>query len=61
MKMDLKRCFTTHALLHNLFGIGLGLILVGLVPTLAANGLVWGIVVVVVALVADFLVGGKQA
>ena len=53
MKMDLKRCFTPHALLHNLFGIGLGLILVNLVPGLAASGLMLGIVVVVVALVAD--------
>ena len=53
MKMDFKRCFTPHALLHNLFGIGIGLILVALMPGLAANGLTLGIVVVVVALVAD--------
>lgn len=58
MNMDLKRCFTTHALLHNLFGIGLGLILVFLIPALGGN-LVLGVVVVVVALVADFLTGGK--
>ncbi len=51
MKMDLKRCFTPHALLHNLFGIGIGLILAVLVPSLAT--LTIGIVVVVVALVAD--------
>ena len=58
MKMDLKRCFTTHALLHNLFGIGLGLILVALVPgVFVANALTLGVVVVVVALAADaFLV-----
>ena len=51
MKMDLKRCFTPHALLHNLFGIGLGIILVSLVPSLGT--MMIGIVVVVVALVAD--------
>lgn len=57
MKMDLKRCFTTHALLHNLFGIGLGLVLVALVPALVSSALVLGVVVVVVALAADaFLV-----
>lgn len=57
MKMDLKRCFTTHALLHNLSGIGLGLVLVALVPALVANALVLGVVVIVVALAADaFLV-----
>lgn len=58
MNMDLKRCFTTHALLHTLFGIGLGLILVVLIPGLGGN-LVLGVVVVVVALVLDFLMGGK--
>lgn len=57
MKMDLKRCFTTHSLLHNLLGIGLGLVLVALLPALASSALVWGIVVIVVALAADaFLV-----
>ncbi|MEK9146697.1 MAG: hypothetical protein AAB639_00700 [Patescibacteria group bacterium] len=57
MKMDFKRCFTTHALLHNLFGIGLGLVLVALVPTLVTSALVWGVVVIVVAMAADaFLV-----
>lgn len=56
MKMDLKRCFTTHALLHNLFGIGLGLVLVALIPALE-GALVLGVVVIVVALAADaFLV-----
>lgn len=57
MKIDLKRCFTTHALLHNLFGIGLGLVLVALVPTLVSNALVLGVVVIVVFMAADaFLV-----
>lgn len=57
MKMDFKRCFTTHALLHNLFGIGLGLVLVALVPAVVPNALMLGIVAVVVALGADaFLV-----
>lgn len=57
MKMDLKRCFTTHALLHNLLGIGLGLVLVALIPALVSNALVLGIIAVVVAMAADaFLV-----
>lgn len=53
MKMDLKRCFTTHTLLHNLLGIGLGLILVALVPAFLDNALVLGVLAVVVALAAD--------
>ena len=56
--MDLKRCLTTHSLLHTLLGIGLGIILVALVPTV--GGLLLGVVVVVVALVLDFLMGGKK-
>lgn len=55
MKMDLKRCFTTHALLHNLFGIGLGLVLIALIPGLVTSALVLGIVAIVVALGADAL------
>lgn len=53
MKMDLKRCFTTHTLLHNLLGVGIGLILVALVPAFLANALVLGVLAVVVALAAD--------
>ena len=53
MKMDFKRCFTPHALLHNLFGIGIGLILISIMPGLVANAMMLGIVVVVVALFLD--------
>ena len=60
MNMDLKRCFTNHVLLHNLFGIGLGLVLVGLIPALSASALVLGIVLAVVALGADAMTAGKK-
>jgi len=53
MKMDMKKCFTGHSLAHNLLGVGLGLILVSLVPSL--NNLLYGVVVVVVALAWDML------
>lgn len=53
MNMDLKRCFTPHALAHNLLGIGLGLVLVNLVPTL--NNLWYGVAVIAVAIVWDML------
>jgi len=51
--MDLKRCFTPHALAHSLLGIGVGLVLVSLVPSL--NNLLYGVAVVVVALVWDMM------
>ncbi|MDP2632986.1 MAG: hypothetical protein Q8P25_04680 [Candidatus Curtissbacteria bacterium] len=53
MKLDFKRCMTPHVLLHNLFGIGIGLILVAFVPSLGANAIMFGIVVVVAAFVLD--------
>jgi len=56
MKLDLKRCFTSHALLHNLLGLGVGLILVALVPSLVSNALMVGILAVVVAVVLDAVV-----
>lgn len=45
-----------HALLHALAGIGIGLILVNLIPTLVDNALMLGVVVLAVAVVADFMV-----
>ncbi|OGD88259.1 hypothetical protein A3D81_03145 [Candidatus Curtissbacteria bacterium RIFCSPHIGHO2_02_FULL_40_17] len=52
---DLKSCFTPHSLTHNVFGIGLGLLLVGLFPALGAQALVIGIIVAVAALAYDYL------
>ena len=49
--VNFKRCFTSHALSHSLFGLGLGLALVNLVPSL--NSLLYGVIVMVVAVVWD--------
>ncbi len=56
MKMDMKGCFTSHALLHSLAGLGVGLILVSLMPSLVANALMLGVVAIVVAIVGDMMV-----
>lgn len=45
-----------HALMHLVTGAGLGLLLVGLVPDLAASAMTYGLVVVVVGVVGDFMV-----
>jgi len=48
-----KSCFTPHVLMHSLFGLGLGIVLVTLVPSL---GVMWlGLVLIVVAVVLDFM------
>ncbi len=45
-----------HALMHSLAGLGVGLILVSLIPALVANAMMLGLVVLVVAVVGDFMV-----
>ena len=52
----MKGCFTPHALLHSLAGLGVGLVLVALVPSLVANALMLGVILVVVAIVGDMMV-----
>lgn len=51
MNAKMKSCFTAHALMHSLFGLGLGLFLAAVIPGLAAWWL--GVVVMVVALALD--------
>ncbi len=53
MNSKMKECFTPHVLMHGLFGLGLGLLLVSLIPSL---GMAWlGIGLMVVAVVADMM------
>jgi len=52
MNEKLKECFTPHAMMHNLMGLGLGVVLVSLVPALANLWL--GVVLVVVAMFLDY-------
>lgn len=56
MNFDMKACTQPHALLHTLTGVGLGLVLVALVPSLVTNALMLGVVVVVVGIVGDMMV-----
>ncbi|MEK7517708.1 MAG: hypothetical protein AAB583_04110 [Patescibacteria group bacterium] len=51
MDAKMKECFTQHAMMHSLFGIGLGIVLVNIVPGL--NSLWLGVVIAVVAIVLD--------
>ena len=49
----MKDCFTPHVMMHSLFGLGLGIILVSLIPAL--NMLWLGVVLVVVAVGLDYM------
>ena len=55
----MKECMKPHPLLHSLMGIGLGLVLVSLVPSLVSNGLTIGVVLIIVAFVAEQMMGKK--
>lgn len=51
MNEKVKACFTPHIVMHSLFGLGLGILLVSLVPSLS---IIWlGLGLMVVAVVFD--------
>ena len=56
---NMEECLKPHALVHVVTGIGLGLVIVALVPSLAANALMLGVGLVVVAVVGEFVVNKK--
>lgn len=51
---DMKECMKPHAIVHSVTGLGVGLILVALIPALVTNALVFGIIVVLAALGYDY-------
>jgi len=53
MDKKMKECFTPHTVMHSLFGLGLGLTLAALVPSLVNLWL--GVGVMVVAVVLDYM------
>lgn len=56
MNSQMKACFTPHVIVHSLTGLGIGLILVNLIPSIANMGLTLGVIILVVGIVADFYV-----
>ena len=56
MDKKMKQCMKPHALAHSVSGLGVGLILVALIPSLTANALTLGIIVLVAGIVFDFMV-----
>ena len=51
MNAKMKSCFTPHVMMHSLFGLGLGIFLVALVPSLSLWWL--GVILMVVATALD--------
>jgi hypothetical protein len=52
MDAKMKSCFTPHILMHGLFGLGLGILLVAIIPGLRSLWL--GLVLMAVAVVLDY-------
>lgn len=53
MNAKMKECFTPHVMMHSLFGLGLGVLVVSLWPML---GLWWlGVGLMVVAVLLDMM------
>lgn len=50
-------CFKKHPMQHTLLGLGLGILLVGLIPDLGVNAVIIGLVVAVVAFASEFVLG----
>ena len=57
MAVKFKECTKPHALAHSTTGLGLGLLVVGLVPALGGQtGVVLGIIVIIVGILWDMAV-----
>lgn len=53
MNGKMKSCFSSHSIMHSICGLGIGLLLAALIPSLAN---VWlGIIIIVVAAGLDMM------
>lgn len=51
----MKECMKPHPLLHSLAGVGLGILLAGWVPSVYANAMTWGLILLVVGVAGEFV------
>lgn len=51
MNKKQKECFSPHIIMHSIFGLGLGILLVSLIPSLSIFWL--GLVLIALAVVLD--------
>ena len=56
----MQECLKPHPLLHWLSGIGIGLVLISLVPSLVGNALTIGIILIVIGVGAELMMGKKK-
>lgn len=56
----MQECMKPHPLLHTLAGIGIGFVLIALIPSLVASAMLFGIILVVVGIGAELMMGKKK-
>jgi len=55
--VDMKECTKPHPMLHSLTGLGLGLVVAGLVTSLAGQtGIVLGIILIVASIAGHYMI-----
>lgn len=54
-----KECLNTHSILHSTFGLGLGFLLVALIPSLSSSALLLGVLFMLLGFGGE-LVGKKK-
>jgi hypothetical protein len=57
--VDMSECLKKHPMLHLLSGVGIGLLLVAFMPSLASNALMLGIILFAAGVVGEFVMGQK--
>ncbi|OGG18181.1 hypothetical protein A3D78_05375 [Candidatus Gottesmanbacteria bacterium RIFCSPHIGHO2_02_FULL_39_14] len=61
MDKQMKECFKPHAMLHTVFGIGIGMVLSNWLTGFSGQtGLVIGLFVVLTAFMGEFYLAGKK-
>lgn len=55
MDQKMKECLKPHALLHMVTGVGVGLVLAGLSPSVYGSAVTLGIILVGVGIVGEFV------
>lgn len=49
-------CFKPHVTLHAVTGLGIGLLLAGLIPSLATSGLILGVILIGASVAGHYMV-----
>lgn len=61
MEKQMKECLKPHAILHTVFGLGLGLVLANWLTGFSGQtGMVLGLFLVLVAFIGEFYLGGDK-